>query len=46
MSTGALVFMLASWSFVVGLTVWSFGKILQVQKRKPVDPDKEVHPTA
>lgn len=37
MSTGALLFMLVSWTFVLGLTFWSFAKILRVQKH--FDPD-------
>jgi hypothetical protein len=37
MSTGALLFMLASWSFVLGLTAWSFARILKLQKH--FDPD-------
>lgn len=37
MSTGALLFMLASWTFVLGLTVWSFARILRGQKH--FDPD-------
>lgn len=46
MSTGAVLFLVVSWGFVLGLTAWSFGRILQIQKRKRIDPDKEVHPTA
>lgn len=37
MTTGALFFMLASWVFVLGLTFWSFSKILRHQKH--FDPD-------
>jgi len=37
MSAGALLFMLASWSFVLGLTAWSFARILKGQKH--FDPD-------
>ncbi len=37
MTPGALIFMLASWAFVLGLTFWSFRKILQSQKH--FDPD-------
>jgi hypothetical protein len=37
MSTGALIFMLLSWAFVLGLMSWSFGKILRTQKH--FDPD-------
>lgn len=37
MSTGALIFMLASWTFVLGLTFWSFARIMSNQKHH--DPD-------
>jgi hypothetical protein len=37
MSTGAFLFMLASWTFVLGLMVWSFSKILKKQGHH--DPD-------
>lgn len=37
MSTGALVFMLLSWIFVLGLTSWAFAKILRT--RRHFDPD-------
>lgn len=37
MTTGAILFMLASWIFVLGLTLWSFGKILRHQEH--FDPD-------
>ena len=37
MSGGALIFMLLSWAFVLGLTFWSFGRILGSQKH--FDPD-------
>ncbi len=37
MSPGALLFMLLSWSFVLGLTGWAFGRILR--HRKHFDPD-------
>ena len=37
MSSGALIFMALSWIFVLGLTFWSFGKILRTQKH--FDPD-------
>ena len=37
MSTGALIFMLVSWAFVLGLMSWSFGKILKGKKH--FDPD-------
>jgi hypothetical protein len=37
MTTGALIFMLVSWTFVLGLMFWSFGKILRGKKH--FDPD-------
>lgn len=37
MSTGAWIFMLASWTFVLGLMAWSFYRIMQSQKH--FDPD-------
>ena len=37
MTTGAILFMLLSWTFVLGLTLWAFGKILRHQKH--FDPD-------
>ena len=37
MSFGAFLFMIVSWTFVLGLTFWSFARIL---KKKPHhDPD-------
>jgi hypothetical protein len=29
MSTGALIFMVLSWTFVLGLVTWSFARILR-----------------
>ena len=37
MSTGALIFMLLSWAFVLGLVSWSFARILRGQRH--FDPD-------
>ena len=37
MTTAAIFFMIASWAFVLGLTFWSFWRILQHQKHH--DPD-------
>lgn len=37
MSTGALIFMLGSWAFVLGLTFWSFYRLLTLKKHH--DPD-------
>jgi hypothetical protein len=41
MSTGALFFWLGSWTFVLGLTFWSFAKILRVQARRAATPDRD-----
>ena len=32
MTTGALVFMIASWAFVLSLTAWSFRRILGTKR--------------
>jgi hypothetical protein len=32
MTTAAVIFMAASWTFVLGLTFWSFGKVMSKQK--------------
>jgi len=37
MTTGALIFMLAAWSFVFGLTGWSYYRVLNTQAH--FDPD-------
>lgn len=37
MSTAAFVFMAASWIFVLGLTFWSFARIMASQRH--FDPD-------
>ncbi|MGH7662919.1 MAG: hypothetical protein ACRENI_01280 [Gemmatimonadaceae bacterium] len=37
MTTGAIIFMAVSWIFVLGLTFWSFFRILQ--KKDHLDPD-------
>ena len=37
MSNGALAFMLGSWTFVLGLTFWSFYTLLTLKKHH--DPD-------
>ena len=36
MRTGALIFMLLAWTFVLVLLTWSFAKLL----RSPTDPDR------
>ena len=37
MTTGALLFMLGAWAFVLGLMIWSFARILRTQRH--FDPD-------
>lgn len=37
MSTGALIFMALSWTMVLGLMTWSFGRILRAKEHH--DPD-------
>lgn len=37
MSAGAAIFMAAAWIFVLGLTFWSFARILRTQQH--FDPD-------
>ena len=37
MSTGAIIFMALSWAFVLGLTAWSFAKLLADKQHH--DPD-------
>mgnify|MGYP003580532414 CR=1 FL=1 len=32
MTTGALLFMLGSWAVVLGLTAWSYGRIVRGRK--------------
>lgn len=37
MTTAAVLFMAASWAFVLSLTVWSFSRVLRLKKHH--DPD-------
>ena len=37
MTTGAIIFMALSWGLVLGLTIWSFARILSGKKH--FDPD-------
>ena len=39
MSTGAIVFWLGSWAFVLGLTTWAFARILSIQAHRNSTPD-------
>jgi heme/copper-type cytochrome/quinol oxidase subunit 2 len=38
MSTGALLFMLAAWIFVLGLTAWCFWKLMQTPQEEKLPP--------
>ena len=39
MTTGALVFMLFAWGFVISLTVWSYSRLLRGDpKNEPLPP--------
>lgn len=37
MTTGAIVFMAVSWTFVLGLAFWAYSRLLR--KRRHHDPD-------
>lgn len=37
MRTGALIFLVLSWTFVLGLTVWAFARVLRSMRHH--DPD-------
>ena len=38
MTTGALIFLILAWTFVLGLTIWSFRRLMKA------DPAKEPLP--
>lgn len=38
MTTGALIFLASSWAGVLGLTFWSYGRILHVQRVRKNPP--------
>jgi hypothetical protein len=38
MTAGALTFMILSWGFVLGLTIWAFARILGTDRRPPGAP--------
>ena len=38
MTTQALIFMLAAWTFVLGLTFWSFKKLLSTPPDEKLPP--------
>jgi len=38
MRTSALVFMAGAWIFVIGLTVWSFRKLLSTPQEEKLPP--------
>jgi len=44
MSTGAIVFWLASWAFVLGLTVFCFQRILRLRRHHDPDGIGPAHP--
>ena len=37
MTAGALLFMIVSWSIVLGLTIWAFARVLQAGERRKDD---------
>jgi hypothetical protein len=41
MTTGALIFWLGSWAFVLSLTAWAYSKVLSSQARREATPDPE-----
>ena len=39
MTTGALIFLILAWTFVLGLTTWSFSRLLRTEPSKePLPP--------
>lgn len=38
MRNSALIFMAAAWTFVIGLTVWSFRKLLSTPEEEKLPP--------
>lgn len=40
MSRAAIIFMLGSWTFVLGLTAWAFARLLSIKPRDG-NPDAE-----
>lgn len=38
MKTTALLFMLGAWVFVLGLTIWSFWKLMQTPEEEKLPP--------
>ncbi len=39
MSTGALIFMVGAWTFVLGLTFWAYGRLLKADaSHEPLPP--------
>jgi hypothetical protein len=41
MTSGALIFWLGSWVFVLSLTAWAYSKVLGSQARRAATPDPE-----
>jgi hypothetical protein len=35
LGTGAAIFMLVAWAFVLGLAIWSFRKLIKMPKKDP-----------
>ena len=38
MTTGALIFLILAWSFVLGLTAWSFWRLMSTPKDEKLPP--------
>jgi hypothetical protein len=38
MTTGALIFMIMAWTFVLGLTLWSFRRLLSTPTEEKLPP--------
>ena len=38
MTTGALIFMIMAWTFVLGLTTWAFRRLLSTPKDEKLPP--------
>jgi hypothetical protein len=39
MTTGALIFWLGSWTFVIGLVSWAYTRVLRSQAQRAATPD-------
>ena len=38
MNTTALIFLLAAWTFVLGLTIWSFKRLMSTPEEEKLPP--------